>query len=136
MREVSCPEDCADCLCRVCARNIDNDSYHPQMHKGRECSCDCNIGDEHVVETDSDCPDFLADITENPMKVVTPKEFKQKILEALQDARRIETSRISPFSCMPLNRLQEINTEIDRRVTALDWVIDIVKRQPLVEATE
>ena len=53
--------DCADCLCRVCARNGDNDSYNHQIDHAT-CHCDCEIGKSEIVETDEDCPRFLPDI--------------------------------------------------------------------------
>lgn len=52
--------DCADCLCRVCARNSCNDSQN-RLCGDKRCNCDCTIGVSTVVETDTDCPDFLPD---------------------------------------------------------------------------
>lgn len=60
-RLVTSDEDCADCLCRVCARNSCNDSYnHISEEDGRGCECNCKIGDK-LIETEDDCPDFLPD---------------------------------------------------------------------------
>lgn len=54
-------EDCADCLCRVCARNGCNDSFNP-LHDGSDCMCDCDIGISKVVESTDDCHLFLPDV--------------------------------------------------------------------------
>lgn len=60
-RLLSSDEDCADCLCRVCARNSCNDSYNRKSEEdGRSCECNCKIGDK-LIETEDDCPDFLPD---------------------------------------------------------------------------
>ena len=60
-RLVTSDEDCADCLCRVCARNQNNDSYnHKTQEDGRTCECNCKIGDK-LIETEDDCFEFLAD---------------------------------------------------------------------------
>lgn len=62
MRYIKSDKDCADCLCRVCARNSCNDSYNHLMHENfMNCVCDCGIGDYWVIETIDDCPDFLED---------------------------------------------------------------------------
>lgn len=61
-RRVRSDEDCADCLCRVCARNADNDSYNSKL-KGdyKYCSCSaCSVFHE-IVETEEDCQEFLPD---------------------------------------------------------------------------
>lgn len=60
-RLVTSDEDCADCLCRVCARNRCNDSYNRKSEEdGRSCECNCKIGDK-LIETEDDCPEFLPD---------------------------------------------------------------------------
>lgn len=60
-RLVKSGEDCADCLCRVCARNRDNDSINRELKNGEaNCSCNCKPGDE-LIETEEDCPRFLPD---------------------------------------------------------------------------
>lgn len=60
-RLVTSDEDCADCLCRLCARNSCNDSYNRKSEKdGQSCECNCKIGDK-LIETEDDCPDFLPD---------------------------------------------------------------------------
>ena len=60
-RLIKSDEDCADCLCRVCAKNSCNDSYNSELKRGYAyCSCNCNIGDK-LIETEDDCPDFLPD---------------------------------------------------------------------------
>ena len=59
-REVKSDLDCADCLCRVCARNTVNDSVNPTVAY-KECSCDeCRVG-SIVVETIEDCDKFAPD---------------------------------------------------------------------------
>lgn len=60
-RLIESDEDCADCLCRVCARNSCNDSYNVQLENGyANCSCNCKIGDK-LIETEDDCPKFIPD---------------------------------------------------------------------------
>lgn len=65
-RIVMCDADCADCLCRVCARNADNDSFNPNCDYPDypTCHCDCIVGKNELVETQEDCPLFLPDISE------------------------------------------------------------------------
>lgn len=59
-REVTSSEDCADCLCRVCARNSVNDSHNPAATY-KDCGCDnCGIGNR-LVETAEDCKGFTPD---------------------------------------------------------------------------
>lgn len=54
-------EDCAECLCRVCARNSSNDSWNNKLEYGyKGCVCDCEIG-SFVIVTKDDCSDFLPD---------------------------------------------------------------------------
>ena len=59
-------EDCADCLCRVCAMNGDNDSKNPLCERwsGSDCHCDCEIGVSELVETEDDCERFLPDLSD------------------------------------------------------------------------
>ena len=60
-RVVTSDADCADCLCRVCARNSCNDSYNHKLENGfANCECNCKIGDK-LIETEDDCPNFLPD---------------------------------------------------------------------------
>lgn len=60
-RLIKSDEDCADCLCRVCARNGDNDSINHELENGEvNCSCNCKPGDK-LIETEEDCPRFLPD---------------------------------------------------------------------------
>lgn len=60
-RIVMSDEDCADCLCRVCARNSNNDSYNHKLEDGyANCECNCKIGDK-LIETEDDCSGFLPD---------------------------------------------------------------------------
>lgn len=60
-RLVTSDEDCADCLCRVCARNAYNDSYNHKLENGgKTCTCNCKPSDT-LVETEDDCPKFLPD---------------------------------------------------------------------------
>ena len=61
-RRIVSDVDCADCLCRVCARNECNDSYNEIHAKSdrMDCTCECNLGDK-LIETEDDCPLFLPD---------------------------------------------------------------------------
>lgn len=63
MREAKYPEDCADCLCRVCARSAHNDSTNSKMDDS-DTGCNpcyyCDVNKE-VIETDLDCERFLPD---------------------------------------------------------------------------
>lgn len=53
--------DCADCLCRVCARNECNDSQNSNLENNEKtCSCGCDVFNE-IVETEDDCERFLPD---------------------------------------------------------------------------
>lgn len=66
-REVKSDLDCADCLCRVCARNTVNDSSNPAVTY-KECGCDeCRVG-SIVVETTEDCPKFAPDCDDCDVK--------------------------------------------------------------------
>ena len=61
-RLVKSGEDCADCLCRVFARNRDNDQINRELKNGEvNCSCNCKPGDE-LIETGEDCPRFLPEV--------------------------------------------------------------------------
>ena len=58
--EVQSDLDCADCLCRVCAKNEVNDSRNPTAPY-KDCGCNnCGIGNL-LVETDEDCKGFTPD---------------------------------------------------------------------------
>ena len=65
-RIVKSDQDCADCLCRVCARNQYNESWNPNLEQDYKgcipCEC-CHVGETLLVDIDSDCPtlSFLAD---------------------------------------------------------------------------
>ena len=49
-------EDCADCLCRVCARNPINDCHNSRIKYADCASCDnCFIGQTYVTELEEDC---------------------------------------------------------------------------------
>ena len=64
MRELKSDADCADCICRVCARNSCNDSWNHHLEEcngWKSCTCECSIGDLCVYETEDDCPNFLPD---------------------------------------------------------------------------
>lgn len=66
-RDILSDADCADCLCRVCARNACNDSWNPKLEepgdRGKNCECNCSIGDvDAVYETENDCQDYLPDV--------------------------------------------------------------------------
>lgn len=54
---------CADCLCRICARNADNDSYNHKINRTSTlCSCSSCAGTFcDVVEVEEDCTEFLPD---------------------------------------------------------------------------
>ena len=52
--------DCADYLCRVCARNEGNDCIN-DLVKIAECECNCTIGESEIRETDEDCERFIPD---------------------------------------------------------------------------
>ena len=58
-REFKNDRDCADCLCRVCARNQCFDNYNP-LCDYKSCDCTCQIGDT-MFETEEDCARFLPD---------------------------------------------------------------------------
>lgn len=63
MKIATGPESCADCLCRVCARNVSNDSVNEALDEEGAtcCACDfCDINKE-VIETEEDCDRYLAD---------------------------------------------------------------------------
>lgn len=56
MRLVKSNEDCADCLCRVCARNVINDCCNSHAAYADCESCEnCFIGETYVVELEEDC---------------------------------------------------------------------------------
>ena len=63
MRKFRKLEDFADCLCRVCARNIYNDSYNVNINAFSVMCCSCGSCDDNqdVIETDKDCISFLPD---------------------------------------------------------------------------
>lgn len=65
MNTVESDESCADCLCRVCARNICNDSFNKKVENGKTCTCaNCCIGDWYPSNS-KDCDQFLPDEDEN-----------------------------------------------------------------------
>lgn len=51
--------DCADCLCRVCARNTNNDMIADVDFTCEACAS-CKIGKE-LIETDDDCKNFVSE---------------------------------------------------------------------------
>lgn len=58
IRYITSDMDCADCLCRICARNEDNDSFNELITSlDMPCHCDCSIGDILTEE----CEFFLPD---------------------------------------------------------------------------
>ena len=63
MRILTNDTDCADCLCRVCARGGGNDSYNRLADTGPGyCTCSlCRMGEGEVIETKEDCCHFLED---------------------------------------------------------------------------
>lgn len=59
-------EDCADCLCRVCAKNADNDSHNPELNIKDCAPCHyCKIGESEIVDTEDDCfkHEFYSDVS-------------------------------------------------------------------------
>ena len=56
-RLVLSDEDCADCLCRVCARNEHNDAHNEKIDF-KDCEpCEhCKIGESYLVDISDDCP--------------------------------------------------------------------------------
>lgn len=58
-RMILSDRDCADCLCRVCARNVCNDSQNKNLEE-KTCSCNYDVFNE-IIETEDDCPSFLPD---------------------------------------------------------------------------
>lgn len=60
MRKLIDDTNCADCLCRVCVKNICNDSYNDKLDIPSEnsCKCDCVFGDE-IIETEEVCDLFF-----------------------------------------------------------------------------
>ena len=63
MREAIGPESCSDCLCRVCARNVCNDSVNESLDEKDATCCACDFCDIHkeVIETEEDCDKYLPD---------------------------------------------------------------------------
>lgn len=56
MRIVKDDTDCADCLCRVCARNFTNDGKNSKsLYADCEPCEHCYIGETFVVEVEEDC---------------------------------------------------------------------------------
>lgn len=60
-RIITSDRDCIDCLCRICARNIYNDSQN-EMLEEKTCTCNCDVFNE-IIETEDDCDLFLPDET-------------------------------------------------------------------------
>ena len=59
-RIVSSNMDCADCICRVCARNSANDFCIGDAELACEACNNCEIGDL-LMETDDMCDKFICD---------------------------------------------------------------------------
>lgn len=59
---VKSDEDCAECLCRVCARNEYNDAYNEKV-EWKDCvPCrHCRLGESVLIDTDEDCQAFCPD---------------------------------------------------------------------------
>ena len=60
-RIVRSSADCADCLCRVCARNTYNDSENIgflRCIEYKDCiPCEnCEFGETRIVDVEKDCP--------------------------------------------------------------------------------
>lgn len=60
-RIINSIEDCADCLCRVCARNSVNLTFNTLIKDDMRCTCDCDFGDQ-LIETSEQCPDYIRDV--------------------------------------------------------------------------
>ena len=58
-RMITSDVDCADCLYRVCARNIFNDSQNKNLRE-KTCTCNCDVFNE-LIETEEDCNYYLPD---------------------------------------------------------------------------
>lgn len=56
-RIVKSDTDCADCLCRVCARNpyIDCDVEYDHLFRNCEPCFHCVVGESMLVEIEDDC---------------------------------------------------------------------------------
>lgn len=63
MKKATGRESCADCLCRVCARNVCNDSVNESLDEKDATCCACDFCDIHkeVIETEEDCDKYLPD---------------------------------------------------------------------------
>jgi len=51
-------ESCADCICRVCAHNEDNDAYNYACPKDCIPCADCFVGHEYC-DNPLDCYEFM-----------------------------------------------------------------------------
>lgn len=58
MRKYKDETDCADCICRVCARNNDNDCHNGKC-EFKDCYCGCEVN--KFFDLEEDCIDFLPD---------------------------------------------------------------------------
>ena len=58
MKKYTGNESCADCICRVCARNNDNDCHNSKC-RFKDCYCGCEAN--QFFDADADCEDFLPD---------------------------------------------------------------------------
>lgn len=56
MRKAESDADCADCLCRCCARSVYNDAYNHIVDEDGEYCEGCNACSGYVIETEEDCP--------------------------------------------------------------------------------
>ena len=87
MRKAVSDADCADCLCRVCARSEYNDAYNAQVEKDKRYCEGCNACSGEVIDTEDDCPrgEFLPD--EDDMEVMIPRTKEQDgLMFALEQA--------------------------------------------------
>lgn len=56
---VTSDTDCVDCLCRVYARNVCNDSQNVNIDE-KTYTCNCDVFNE-LIETEEDCESYLPD---------------------------------------------------------------------------
>lgn len=89
MREAKSDADCADCLCRCCARSECNDSYNEQVDIDRDYCQGCNGCNGYVIENAEDCPrgQWLPDETDNGCSDMTNfTEEQERFALALEQA--------------------------------------------------
>ena len=88
MRKAKSDDDCADCLCRCCARSECNDSYNEQVDIDKDYCQGCNGCNGYVIENAEDCPrgQWLPDETDDGCSDVTNlTEEQKKVLNELYE---------------------------------------------------